>query len=184
MNTNQMQGRKSNNVKSARVLRTGLFIAMVSLGLAACNNESGTSAMANPAAMPSTTAPASRESSSASNNIPAPIVCSTCGTVRSITAITTAGQGTGVGAAIGAIAGGLAGNQIGGGSGKTVATAAGVIGGAVAGNAIEKNRRSGVSYDVVIAMDNGDERVISVPDVTGIAVGSQVTVQGTDIYQR
>ncbi len=180
MNTNQLFSKKQ-PLKTA--FRSSIFIALVSFGLAACN-ESGTTEMSDPPAMPASDAPTSPEASSATNNVPEEVSCMSCGTVRSITAVTTEAKGTGVGAAIGAIAGGLAGNQVGGGSGKKVATAAGVIGGAVAGNAIEKNRRAEVSYDVVIEMDSGGERVIAVPDATGITVGSEVTVQGTDIYLR
>lgn len=166
-----------------KTLRSGLVIALVSFGLVACNEQS-TTEMDNPPEMPATDATTSPEASAATNNVPEEVTCATCGIVSSITVVTTEGQGTGVGAAIGAIAGGLAGNQVGGGSGKKVATAAGVIGGAVAGNAIEKNRRTGVSYEVVIAMDGGGERIIAVPDTTGIVVGSKVTVQGTDIFLR
>src|SRR5690606_34817336 len=55
---------------------------------------------------------------------PAPVVCSSCGIVRSVTAVSQSGTGTGVGAVLGALAGGVAGNQIGGGSGKNIATVA------------------------------------------------------------
>jgi outer membrane lipoprotein SlyB len=98
--------------------------------------------------------------------------------------VVQAGTSTGLGAAIGAVAGGLAGNQVGGGSGNTIATAAGVIGGAVLGNTIERNRSSGTMYEVVIAMDNGAQQTIIVPDVIGISLGAAVNVQGGSISLR
>lgn len=110
--------------------------------------------------------------------------CINCGEVRSITAITEEGESTGVGAALGAIVGGIAGNQVGGGSGKKIATVAGAVGGAVAGNKIEKTRGTETMYDVRIEMENGSEQTIRVPDATGISVGSDVTVEGNQIYLR
>lgn len=115
---------------------------------------------------------------------PEPIVCATCGTIRSITAVTQQGQGTGVGAVVGAIVGGVAGNQVGGGSGRKIATAAGAIGGAVLGNKIEKDRNTDSYYEVVIDMEGGGQQFVTVPDATGIAVGSEVTVQGGNIALR
>ena len=110
--------------------------------------------------------------------------CLTCGEVRSITAVTEEGESTGIGAALGAIVGGIAGNQVGGGSGKKIATVAGAVGGAVAGNTIEKKRGTETMYDVRIEMENGSEQTIRVPDAAGISVGSDVTVEGTQIYLR
>ena len=115
---------------------------------------------------------------------PEPIVCATCGVVAKITEVQQAGQRTGVGAVAGAVVGGVVGNQVGGGSGRKIATAAGVIGGALAGNTIEKKRKASSWYEVTVRMENGDRQVISVQDATGIAVGSAVTVQGSDIYLR
>jgi len=68
--------------------------------------------------------------------------------------VTQQGTATGVGAALGAIVGGVAGNQVGGGSGQKIATVA------------------------------GGQQFITVPDATGIAVGSSVEVQGSNIYLR
>jgi outer membrane lipoprotein SlyB len=115
---------------------------------------------------------------------PAPVVCASCGVVRSISAVTQQGTATGVGAALGAIVGGVAGNQVGGGSGQKIATVAGAIGGAVLGNNIEKNRSTNTYYEVTIDMEGGGQQFITVPDATGIAVGSSVEVQGSNIYLR
>ena len=115
---------------------------------------------------------------------PEPVVCATCGVVRSITAVKQEGQGTGVGAVAGAVLGGVIGNQVGGGNGRKVATAAGAIGGAVLGNKIEKDRNSSEYYEVTIDMERGGQQFITVPDASGIAVGSRVTVQNGNISLR
>lgn len=115
---------------------------------------------------------------------PAPIVCATCGVVSSITAVEQQGTATGVGAALGAIVGGVAGNQVGGGSGQKIATVAGAIGGAVLGNNIERNRNTVNYYEITIDMEGGGQQFITVPDATGIAVGSAVNVQGSNISLR
>lgn len=115
---------------------------------------------------------------------PEPVVCATCGVVASITAVRQEGQGTGIGAVAGAVLGGVVGNQVGGGSGRKIATAAGAIGGAVLGNKIEKDRNSSEDYEVTIDMEGGGQQFITVPDATGIAVGSRVTVQNGNISPR
>lgn len=115
---------------------------------------------------------------------PAAVVCSSCGVVRSVTAVSEAGATTGAGAVIGGIVGGVAGNQVGGGSGKKIATAAGVIGGALLGNNIEQNRASSSWYEIVIDMQDGSQQFITVPDAAGISPGAQVAVNGGNIALR
>lgn len=115
---------------------------------------------------------------------PEPVVCQTCGTVRSVTAITEQGQSTGAGAVIGAIVGGVAGNQVGGGSGRDLATAAGVVGGALLGNNIERNRNAAAYYEVVIDMENGGQQVVNLQDPAGISSGSSVYVENGNIILR
>ncbi len=115
---------------------------------------------------------------------PPPVVCNSCGVVRSVTAITQDGRGTGAGAVIGGIVGGVAGNQVGGGSGRDIATVAGAIGGAVLGNEVEQNRNSTTVYEVVVDMQGGGQQVITMADASGIRSGSAVTVQGGSISLR
>lgn len=163
-------------LKKGFALRTTGFALM--LALAACTQEQSSSTE-TPA--PEASAPVTQVAPPA----PAPVLaCVACGTVRSITPITQAGATTGAGAAIGAVAGGLAGNQVGGGSGNTIATVAGVIGGAVLGNTIERNRNAGTLYEVVIDMETGGQQVITVPDASSINPGTNVTVDGSNIYPR
>lgn len=115
---------------------------------------------------------------------PAPVVCQSCGTVRSVTAITEQGRGTGAGAVIGAIVGGVAGNQVGGGTGRDLATAAGVVGGALLGNTIERNRNSAAYYEVVIDMESGGQQVINLENPAGLATGTSVSVVNGNITIR
>lgn len=115
---------------------------------------------------------------------PEPVVCATCGVVASITEVTQEGQRTGVGAVAGAVLGGVAGNQVGGGNGRKIATVAGAIGGAVLGDKIERDRNASKYYEVTIDMEGGGQQFITVPDASGIAVGSRVTVQGGNISLR
>ncbi len=158
------------NVKTITITLAGIAVFL----LVACNPQNpGGSATAETDAPIAQPAPA-----------PEPVVCNSCGVIRSITAVQQQGEGTGVGGALGALVGGLAGNQVGGGSGKKIATVAGAIGGAVLGNNIEKNRNGTTYYEVVIDMESGQQQVINVPDATGISTGSLVTVQGGNISLR
>lgn len=116
--------------------------------------------------------------------VPAIEICTTCGTVISITAVTVDGQSTGAGAVIGGIVGGVAGNQVGGGSGQQIATAAGVIGGALLGNNVERNRNAVDYTDVTINMDTGGQRTVRIDYPVAFGVGAEVTVQGTLITLR
>ncbi len=116
--------------------------------------------------------------------VPAPIVCHSCGVVRSITAVSHEGKTTGAGAVIGGIVGGVAGNQVGGGSGRQIATVAGVIGGAVLGNKVEQNRSASCWYEVTIDMEGGGQQFITVEDPGTLNAGSRVTVQGSTITPR
>ena len=115
---------------------------------------------------------------------PLPAVCSNCGTVRAINAVSQQGQSTGAGAVIGAIVGGVAGNQVGGGSGQDIATAAGAIGGALLGNNIERNRNAVAYHEIVIDMEGGSQQFINVQDTMGIYVGVPVRVQNGNITLR
>ena len=158
------------NIKTILITFAGIAVFF----LVACNPQNpGDSATAE------TVAPAT-----APAQAPAPVVCDSCGVIRSITAVEQKAEGTGVGVALGALVGGLAGNQVGGGSGKNIATVAGAIGGAVLGNTIEQNRNSTNYYEIVIDMESGQQQVINVPDATGISVSSQVIVQGGNISLR
>lgn len=103
-------------------------------------------------------------------------VCAQCGTVETITPVTTEGKASGAGAVAGALLGGLLGNQVGGGDGKTLATMAGVIGGAWAGDTVEKRMKPQTSYRVAVRMDDGSLRTVE-QSSPGVGVGARVQVQ-------
>lgn len=107
------------------------------------------------------------------------LVCSSCGTVETVTPIQREAAPSGAGAAVGAVLGGVLGNQVGGGSGKTLATIAGIFGGGIAGNAVEKNMKKETVYQVAIRMEDGSLRRIE--QSSPAAVGARVTVEGNTI---
>jgi len=89
---------------------------------------------------------------------PPPPPCPNCGVVESARAIQQQAPTSGVGAAAGALLGGVLGHQVGGGNGKTLATIAGVVGGGLAGNAVEKNKNTSTSYEVIVRMEDGSRQ--------------------------
>jgi len=146
--------------------------ALALSALSACSPQDGSPVAAAPV------------TASAVHPMPPIEICTTCGTVVSVTPVTDAGQATGAGAVIGGIVGGVAGNQVGGGSGQQIATAAGVIGGAVLGHNMERNRNA-VSYtDVVVDMDRGGQRTIRIDYPVAFGAGAAVDVRGTSITLR
>ena len=113
-----------------------------------------------------------------------PPVCYDCGTISAITEVKQSGEGSGAGAVAGGVAGGVIGHQFGGGKGKDVATALGALAGAAAGHMAEKKIRSTITYDVTVSMESGGSRVINVPALNGLAVGTPVRVNGSTIGPR
>lgn len=103
-------------------------------------------------------------------------VCTSCGVVASVNAVTQKGEGSGLGAVAGGVLGGVLGHQIGGGTGKKIATVAGAAGGAYAGHQVEKNMKSTTHYDVVVNMDDGSTRTFSYDTQPAFQPGSKVRV--------
>jgi outer membrane lipoprotein SlyB len=103
-------------------------------------------------------------------------VCTSCGVVSSVNAISQQGEGSGLGAVAGGVVGGLLGNQVGGGTGKKIATVAGVAGGAYAGHQIEKNAKSSTRYDVIVKMEDGTTQTFSFDSQPAFQPGSKVRV--------
>jgi outer membrane lipoprotein SlyB len=104
-------------------------------------------------------------------------VCVDCGTVVVIRPVEVRGEGSYAGPLAGGVLGAVIGNQVGGGSGRSAATVAGAIGGALLGREIERrNNKRTTHYDIVVRMDDGNERTISVPDTGGLRVGDPVNV--------
>jgi outer membrane lipoprotein SlyB len=98
--------------------------------------------------------------------------------------VQTKGEAGAMGTLAGAVIGGVIGHQFGGGRGKDVATVAGAAGGAMAGREVEKRARATTTYDVLVRMEDGSSRTLSVADTGGLAVGSRVRVSGNDLIPR
>lgn len=118
---------------------------------------------------------ATQEQSAPAQTKAAP-VCTTCGVVASVNAITQKGEGSGIGAVAGGVLGGVLGHQVGGGTGKKIATVAGAAGGAYAGHQVEKGMKSTTRYDVVVSMDDGTTRTFSYDTQPAFQTGVKVRV--------
>lgn len=106
----------------------------------------------------------------------------TYGVVDSIEVIH--GKETGVaGTIIGGVIGGVLGNQVGKGDGNTAATIVGAAGGAVAGHEIEKNYQTEDSYQIGVGLDNGSYQTLIQDNITGIQVGSRVSIVDGRVYR-
>jgi uncharacterized protein YcfJ len=103
--------------------------------------------------------------------------CGQCGVIQSITPREVENNSPNTGGAIaGAIIGGIIGHQFGSGRGNDAATAAGAIGGAAAGSQYGRGRLEMV-YDLVIRMDQGGIRRLTVSSVAGLAEGDRVEIE-------
>jgi outer membrane lipoprotein SlyB len=102
--------------------------------------------------------------------------CKECGTVVDVRTITKQGEGSGGGAILGGVVGGVLGHQIGSGRGNTAATVVGAAGGAYAGHQIEKNAKTETKYQVVVKMEEGNERYFSFSNPTSYQVGDKVKI--------
>ena len=118
---------------------------------------------------------ATQEQSAPAQTKSAPL-CTTCGVVASVNAITQKGEGSGIGAVAGGVLGGVLGHQVGGGTGKKIATVAGAAGGAYAGHQVEKGMKSTTRYDVVVSMDDGTTRTFSYDTQPAFQTGVKVRV--------
>ncbi len=121
------------------------------------------------------TAPATRYPTAAQQRP----VCTSCGTVESVTPVQRAGQTNGVGAVAGGVLGAIVGNQVGSGNGRAVATVLGAVGGGYAGNAVEKNVKKVTAYQVRVRMEDGSTRTIEQSQPA--SVGARVTVDGSTL---
>jgi outer membrane lipoprotein SlyB len=106
----------------------------------------------------------------------APAPCKTCGVVQSIQHVEQKGEGTGVGAVAGGVVGGVVGHQFGSGRGNTAATIAGAGVGAYAGHQVEKNAKKKTYYNVVVKLDNGTTRTLSMGSKPAVKEGERVKI--------
>lgn len=111
-------------------------------------------------------------------------ICSSCGVVTDVSAITHEAKPSGLGAVAGAVVGGVLGHQVGGGDGKKVATVAGVVGGAYAGNAIEGKTRTTTSYRVRVRFEDGRRNSFNYAHAPNLDVGTPVRVRNGELVPR
>lgn len=135
-----------------------------------------------PSANPRAVQPRNPEPAVARAPEPAKALCTSCGTVESVTPFEVEGSGSGTGAIAGGVLGAVVGNQMGDGTGKTLATILGAVGGGMAGNAVEKKMKKVTHYEVNVRMDDGSHRIVRQP--TPASVGSQVIVNGDSLQPR
>jgi outer membrane lipoprotein SlyB len=127
-----------------------------------------------PAAKPKPVAPKAAAAAPA----PVKIVCDICGTVVAVNMVEVAGKESGAGVVIGGAVGGLLGNQLAKSKDKELATLAGAVGGAVAGHYIEKNMKKSNAYDVVVKLENGEERTLRHTADPALVAGDKIKIEG------
>jgi len=125
-------------------------------------------------------APAPKPVAPKTTPAPAPVkaVCANCGTVVAVKVLEVAGKESGAGVVIGGAVGGLIGNQVAQPKDKELATLAGAVGGAVAGHYIEKNMKKSKAYDVVVKLENGEERTLRHTADPALVAGDKVKIEG------
>ncbi|MBA4382890.1 MAG: hypothetical protein C0406_10020 [Sideroxydans sp.] len=115
---------------------------------------------------------------------PVKVVCDNCGTVVAVNVVEVAGKESGAGVVIGGAVGGLIGNQVAQPKDKELATLAGAVGGAVAGHYIEKNMKKSKAYDVVVKLENGEERTLRHTAAPAVVAGDKVKIEGEQVVKQ
>ena len=133
------------------------------------------SGCANDYSRPAPNEPYSRQTASQS-------YAHTYGVIESIEIVRANNPGI-AGTVIGGVIGGVLGHQIGGGSGKTAATIVGAAGGAVVGHEVEANNQGPDQYQIKVNLGNGRFQTVTQDDITGLHVGSRVTIENDHVYR-
>ena len=102
--------------------------------------------------------------------------CNNCGTVTDVKTIKKEGEASGGGAVLGGVVGGVLGHQIGSGRGNTAASIAGAAGGAYAGHQIEKSKKETTTYQVLVKMEDGNNRTFNFTQATSYKIGDKVKI--------
>lgn len=104
--------------------------------------------------------------------------CYDCATVQSVNAVTVSGDGRVLGTVAGGVLGAVVGSQFGKGDGRTAAGVAGAVGGALLGREIQKRQGEHTQYEVVVRMNDGQQRTVVYADAPNFHVGDTVRVVG------
>jgi outer membrane lipoprotein SlyB len=125
----------------------------------------------------------------ASVNLPSRRVdaaCYDCATVQAVNAVQVDGDGRVLGTVAGGVLGAVVGSQFGKGDGRTAAGVAGAVGGALLGREIQKRHNEHTQYEVVVRMNDGQQRTVVYADPPAFRIGDTVRVVGDTLaaYQR
>jgi len=101
-----------------------------------------------------------------------------------VNVVEVAGKESGAGVVIGGAVGGLLGNQVAQPKDKELATLAGAVGGAVAGHYIEKNMKKSKVYDVVVKLENGEERTLRHTAAPAVVAGDKIKIEGEQVVKQ
>jgi outer membrane lipoprotein SlyB len=110
--------------------------------------------------------------------------CYDCGSVVDLRTLKKEGEGSGLGMVLGGVAGGVLGHQVGSGRGRDVATVAGAAGGAYVGNEVEKSKKSSVTYQVIVKLEDGNTRYFNYAEPTSFKVGDRVKIVDKRLVRR
>ena len=104
--------------------------------------------------------------------------CTDCATVQAINQVVVDGEGKVLGTVAGGVLGAVVGSQFGGGDGRKLAGVAGAVGGALLGREIERRHNQRTQYEVVVRMNDGQQRTVVYTEAPTLHVGDRVRLVG------
>ncbi|MDR7271355.1 outer membrane lipoprotein SlyB [Pelomonas saccharophila] len=104
--------------------------------------------------------------------------CYDCATVQAVNAVQVDGEGRVLGTVAGGVLGAVVGSQFGKGDGRTAAGVAGAVGGALLGREIQKRHNERTQYEVLVRMNDGQQRTVVYADPPPFRAGDTVRVVG------
>ena len=104
--------------------------------------------------------------------------CTDCATVQSVNEVVVDGDGKVLGTVAGGLLGAVVGSQFGKGDGRTAAGVAGAVGGALLGREIQRRNNQRTQYEVVVRMNDGQQRSIVYAEAPTFRIGDRVRVTG------
>jgi outer membrane lipoprotein SlyB len=110
--------------------------------------------------------------------------CYDCATVQAVNPVVVDGDGRVLGTVAGGVLGAVVGSQFGKGDGRTAAGVAGAVGGALLGREIQKRQGEHTQYEVLVRMNDGQQRTVVYADPPPFRVGDSVRVVGDTLAAR
>lgn len=104
--------------------------------------------------------------------------CADCATVQAINEVVVDGEGRVLGTVAGGLLGAVVGSQFGKGDGRTAAGVAGAVGGALLGREIQKRQGQRKQYEVLVRMNDGQQRSVVYAEAPSWRVGDRVRLVG------